>query len=108
MNLLVVDGPNRELRSRKQQGELKFASPDRTNGECGSLIGSRIFPKPKKEREREKKKRRRKRSKKKNKKKSECKKTLVISAARPKQRVKWCWKRRSYVAVFELCTNSQA
>lgn len=55
MNLLVVDGPNRELRSRKQQGELKFASPDRTNGECGSLIGSKIFPKPKKEREREKK-----------------------------------------------------
>lgn len=69
MNLLVVDGPDRELRSRKQQGELKFASPDRTNGECGSLIGSKIFPKPKKEREREKK-RRRKRSKKKNKKKA--------------------------------------
>lgn len=54
MNLLVVDGPDRELRSRKQQGELKFASPDRTNGERGSLIGSKILPKPKKEREREK------------------------------------------------------
>lgn len=47
----VVDGPNRELRSRKHQGELKFASRDRTNGECGSLIGSKIFSKTKKERE---------------------------------------------------------